>query len=104
VELQEELEEKEAKDIPVLRPHLKNESMGSYRIEKKTDGSFYIYGKRLEQMTNMTDFMSVGGVRRFLNILERVGVLKELKKIRKDEAPVFIGAKRIDEFFANIGL
>ncbi len=104
VELKEDEEESAAKNLPVLRPHLKNESMGSYRIEKKNDGSFYIYGKRLEQMTNMTDFMSVGGVRRFLNILERVGVLKELKKVRKDEAEVYIGSKRIDEFFANIGL
>lgn len=92
-------QEKNARaEIPVLRPHLRANRMGVYRIEKAQDGSVKISGKRLEQFTVMTDFGSEGAVRRFRDVLERIGLLKAIRKLKGDEdAPVFIGGMRVDE-------
>lgn len=87
------------KDIPVLRPHLTSDKMGAYRIDKRKDGATVITGKRIMQFTVMTNFDSEGAVRRFLDVLERIGLLKVLKKIRaEDAAPIYIGTVRIDDY------
>ena len=96
-EVREETDEAARKEIPVLRPHLRADRMGAYRIDKMQDGSLKISGKRLEQFTVMTDFSNEGAVRRFRDVLERIGLLKGIQKLRGDhESPVFIGKTRVD--------
>ncbi len=85
--------------IPVLRPHLTSEKMGAYTIEKSTDGAVRIRGRRIVQFTVMTNFGNESAVRRFLDVLDRIGLLNALKKLRTEEAaPVYIGAIRIDSY------
>jgi len=89
----------ELNTMPVLRPHLDSLKMGAYRLQPQADGSLRITGKRLEQFTVMTDFSKDGGVRRFLNVVDRIGLLKAIKKLRKTgEEPVYIGKMRVDEY------
>lgn len=83
--------------LPVLRPHLSSIKMGAYRIEQRPDG-IHIAGKRLEQFTVMTDFGNPGGVDRFRDVVERIGLLRALKPLRTDDTPVYIGTIRVDEY------
>lgn len=86
-------------ELPVLRPHEVSIRMGAYRIDKAADGSLHIAGKRLEQFTVMTDFAAKGGRDRFLDVVERIGLMKEIRRLRKDEeTPIFIGLQRIEEY------
>ncbi len=88
-----------AAPIPVLRPHLKSEKMGTYRIERLEDDTIVIVGKRIEQFTVMTNFQSEGAVRRFRDVLDRIGLLKALQKLRGGtEMPVYIGKVRVDGY------
>ncbi len=90
--------EEERKKLPVLRPHLVSSRMGAYRIERMKDGSLKVSGQRLEQFTVMTDFGNEGAVRRFQNVIERVGLKKAIAKMWDGESPVCIGEKRVEEF------
>ena len=93
------LEHKKAADIvldeeerAVLSPHETDNRMGSYVLTKKPDGSLYITGKRIEQFTVMTDFYNEGGVRRFRDVLKKIGLHKAIKREREnDDTDVFIG-------------
>ncbi len=88
----------EEEDIPVLRPHLASKRMGAYRIEQKDD-QIIIYGKRLEQLTKMTDFSAEGGVHRFRDVLDRIGLTKALARIEKKEGtPIYIGEIQVDSY------
>jgi GTPase len=85
--------------LPILKPQLESSRMGAYRVEKKQDGTVIIRGKRLEQFTRMTNFNSSGGLDRFRDVIDRVGVSKAIKQARKDpEALVYIGDMRVDEW------
>jgi GTPase len=84
----------EAQQLPVLQPHLQSLDMGAYRIEEK-NGAIIIHGTRIEQFTKMTDFNSQGGVNRFRDVLERIGLMNTLKKCEGD---IFIGEIKVDEF------
>ncbi len=84
--------------VPVLKPHLVSDRMGAYRITKNDDGAIHVTGQRLEQFTVMTDFSNEGGVDRFRDVLDRVGLLKALKQQRKNEEEVYIGKVRVDEY------
>lgn len=96
-EMQADREKAARDEIPVLRPHLKTDRMGAYLIEKAQDGTIKISGRRLEQFTAMTDFESEGAVRRFRDVLERIGLTKAIRKLRSEqEVPVFIGKTRVD--------
>ncbi len=90
--------EEEEKRIPVLRPHLSSIRMGAYRMEKADDGSIRIVGQRLEQFTVMTDFSSEGAVRRFQDVLERIGIKKALQAQWDGKSPVWIGKVRVEEY------
>ncbi|MEN9561177.1 MAG: hypothetical protein RIQ56_450 [Candidatus Parcubacteria bacterium] len=92
-------EEKEQQaSLPVLRPHLESSAMGAYRIEEQ-GADIHIRGRRLEQFTAMTDFGSEGGVQRFRDVLDKIGLLRALKKMRGDEErAVYIGAKKVDPY------
>lgn len=85
-------------EVPVLRPHLQTDQMGSYRIKTQPD-AIVVAGKRLEQFTVMTDFANEGAVKRWQNVLDRIGLQKNLQKAHDDTGlPIFIGEKRVDEY------
>ncbi len=91
--------EEHLKQIPILRPHLRSDRMGAYRIERRSDGSIIITGKRIVQFTVMTNFENEGALRRFLDVIDRIGLLKALRKLRGEEnLPVFIGKVQIDSY------
>lgn len=92
-----EEQEQTAAQLPVLRPHLRRELMGMYDIEERAD-RIVITGKRIEQFTAMTNFSNPGARQRFVDVMERTGVVKALKKLNAGETPVYIGSMRIDEY------
>jgi len=82
--------------IPVLQPHITANVMGAYRIEQPNDETIIVRGKRLEQFAVMTDFASKGAIRRFIDVIERIGLRRALKKYcgsteMKKMPKVFIG-------------
>ena len=96
-EKQKDLPEEDAK-LQVLKPHLDGNDMGSYRIGRAKDG-LHVHGKRLEQFTVMTDFSSEGGVRRFRDVCERIGLVNALRREgMKEKTPVYIGEVKVDEY------
>jgi GTP-binding protein len=98
-EKREIIAEEPSDELPVLQPHKSSMKMGAYRIEKRQDGTIYIFGKRLEQFTKMTNFDVPGGVQRFRDVIDRIGLMKALKREMgdNDEMPVYIGGIRVDE-------
>lgn len=85
-----------SKKIPTLRPHIAEEGMRNFTV-KEQKGTLVITGKRLEQFTEMTNFESMGGVRRFRDVLRKIGLLSTVERTRKKKIPVFIGRIRIDQ-------
>ena len=96
VETEEDLEQEKA--LPVLRPQKESMRMGAYRVEKKQDGMVMVSGKRLEQFTKMTNFDAPGGLQRFRDVLDRIGLMKVLKREMNDDSIVYIGATRVDSY------
>ncbi len=98
VEIAQEVEADAAKELPVIKPHLASSKMGAYRIEKRAD-AIYIRGKRLEQFTIMTNFKAPGGVQRFRDVIERIGLVRALKRVRQgfEDLPVYIGKIRVED-------
>jgi GTP-binding protein len=88
----EEIEE----DI-VLKPHLNEERMGSYKIAIEESGTIRVTGKRIEQFTKMTDFGNEGAILRFKDVLDKIGLKKAIVRERGESgAPVFIGEISVD--------
>ncbi len=82
--------------LPVLRPQIETHRMGAYRIEQTDEGAV-IRGSRIEQLTKMTNFESDGAIRRFHDVLERVGVVNALKRMKLPKgSSVYIGTVRVD--------
>jgi Obg family GTPase CgtA-like protein len=99
VQEQVEKKEEESSAIPVLKPHLLSDQMGAYRIDRDPDGTIRVTGKRLEQFTVMTDYDNESGVRRFIDVIDRIGLLKTLRRmLREKKASVYIGATKVDEY------
>ena len=73
--------------------------MSAYLIEKQNDGSIVVRGKRLEQFTKMTDFSSEGGIRRFRDVIDRIGLKNALNRERQDnDSQVLIGDTSIEQY------
>ncbi|PIR53225.1 GTPase ObgE [Candidatus Peregrinibacteria bacterium CG10_big_fil_rev_8_21_14_0_10_49_10] len=88
-----------AEELQILTPHLDDVHMGAYRIQREADGSLHVNGKRLVQLTVMTNFESEGGIRRFRDVCERIGLLRALEREEmKKGTPVYIGEVRVDDF------
>jgi len=81
--------------IPTLHPQTAEEGMRNFSVEEKK-GKLVISGKRLEQFTQMTNFESQGGVRRFRDVLRKIGLLSTVERARKKGIHAFIGQIRID--------
>ncbi len=98
----EEKDQKNAEELPVLKPQLQSEKMGAFKLTQKQDGTVMITGKRLEQFTKMTNFNVHGGLQRFRDVIDRVGVSKAIRHARGkegfEEALVYIGGIRVDEY------
>lgn len=94
---QEESEEAERR--VVLSPQKESARMGAYRIVRTDDSTLRIEGKRLEQFTAMTDFGKEGGRQRFMDVIERIGLVKALKRenARPGEA-VMIGKVDVSSY------
>ncbi len=89
----------DAGKIPTLKPLDDSNKMGAYQIEKQSDGSIIVSGKRLEQFTVMTDFSKEGAIQRFRDVLERIGLKQTLEnEIGESEIDVFIGGIKVDSF------
>ena len=88
----------EDEPLPVLRPQETTDAMGAYRLEQAEDGTIHVSGKRIEQFVKMTNFMSEGGQQRFRDVLERIGLLKQLRKNQRENSPVFIGDIDVREY------
>jgi len=90
--------EEPREDIPVLKPHLESDRMGSYTINHEGD-VIRVSGQRLEQFTKMTNFDQKGGISRFCDVIERIGLRKALERERTDDKmKIYIGDTRIDEY------
>ena len=92
--LDEELSDKE---LPILRPHVLSSKMGAYRIERIVD-AVKITGTRLEQFTLMTNFTNAGSRQRFRDVVARIGLLKAIERIAKNDDAILIGETRVDEY------
>ncbi|MDP7247121.1 MAG: GTPase ObgE [Candidatus Peribacteraceae bacterium] len=85
--------------IPTLKPLDDSNKMGAYQIEKQSDGSIIVSGKRLEQFTVMTDFSKEGAVQRFRDVLERIGLKQTLEnEIGENDVDVIIGGIPVNNY------
>lgn len=72
----------------LLRPHFATET-DHWTITENDEGKIIVRGARLEQIARMTDRSKVGGVARLHDVLDKVGVAKELAKRHLYEGDVF---------------
>jgi len=96
----EETELGSSEELPILKPYMLSMKMGAYKIEKTDDG-IKITGHRLEQFTKMTNFKLLGGKKRFLDVLGRIGLLRAIEREAGPNSRIFIGNQRIDEYLSN---
>lgn len=82
--------------IPTLHPQTSEEGMRNFSVEEKK-GKLVITGKRLEQFTEMTNFENQGGIRRFRDVLRKIGLLSTVERARKKGVPAYIGRTRVDQ-------
>lgn len=87
----------ETETLPELHPHLESERMGSFRIDESEDG-LKISGSRIEQFTAMTDFTSPGGIKRFKDVLDRIGLRNAIRRSRNENQSVYIGQTDISDY------
>ncbi|MBM3231217.1 GTPase ObgE [Candidatus Peregrinibacteria bacterium] len=86
-------------EVPILTAKDKPFVMGAYSVATEADGTVRVTGKRIEQFTAMTNFASEGAMLRFIDVIERIGLKRAVKKARKDDSsPVFVGSIRIDPY------
>ncbi|PIV90641.1 hypothetical protein COW46_02375 [Candidatus Gracilibacteria bacterium CG17_big_fil_post_rev_8_21_14_2_50_48_13] len=72
----------------LLRPHFAKDTE-HWTISEQEDGKLVIHGTRIEQIARMTDMATVGGLARLHDVLEKVGITKELTKRHLFEGDVF---------------
>lgn len=89
-EFKKAVKEKEVSDasIPTLKPHERLVKFTIPRIKKRKSGTiFFVEGKRIEQLLNMTNTGNQEGLERIYHFLDKMGILKAVRKA---------GAKRDD--------
>lgn len=80
----------------ILRPQEGHERTTDYTVEKGPEGSLVVRGRRIEQLTRMTDFGSDGGRKRFRDILNKIGLLSVLTRHAETQKRVYVGDVRVD--------
>lgn len=93
---------KTSKDSHILyRPHLENPKY--FAVEKVGKKQFRVRGERVEQIFNMTDMANREAVMRARDVLKKMGIDRELKKIgAKDGDILYVGKRQID-FQSELG-
>lgn len=78
----------------LYRPHMDNPKY--YSVEKIKKGEFRIKGQRIEQIINMTNFDNREARARARDVLKKMGIDRELKKLgAKDGDMLYIGKKEM---------
>ncbi|MEQ1849093.1 MAG: GTPase ObgE [Candidatus Peribacteraceae bacterium] len=72
--------------------------MGSYQVNRDEE-SAQITGRRLEQLTKMTNFASAGGKSRYIDVLKKIGLLPTIKKDIEAGLDVYVGETQINNIF-----
>ncbi|HLC75565.1 MAG TPA: GTPase ObgE [Candidatus Peribacterales bacterium] len=87
------------KSIPVLHPHIDDTRTDAFTIDV-SDGVFHVSGSRIEQIAAMTNWESFGGVQRFRDICERIGLKKALERSgATEESTIFVGKTDVSEMW-----
>ena len=81
-------------EIVLLKPHQDTGRVGSFTIEEE-ETSVVVRGDRLEQLTVMTNMDSEGGIRRLLDVLDRISLLNVLRRKKTEGKSVFIGSVNV---------
>lgn len=77
-------------DYRVFRPHLEKDPKRFEIVREK--GGFRIYGPRLEQIVVMSDLENKMALERIYDVMEKMGVLKELRRLKPFHGdPIFVG-------------
>lgn len=92
LQAREQVAEDESKEEVVLMPQVESHDMDVYTAEVLSY-KIQIYGKRLQQLTSMTNFDNLGAIKRWRYVLEKIGVSKLHRK--HASLPVFIGDKNV---------
>lgn len=81
-----------AQEHIIYRPHLSNPKF--FTATKISANKYQISGKRIEQITETTNFKNIEAVSRLSHVFKRMGILKELKKIgAKEDDQIVVGKK-----------
>jgi GTPase len=80
-------------NVATIQPQIGADRTDAFTIEEDPKGTFTVKGKRIEQIAQMTDWQKEGGVQRFRDIAERIGLTKSLKSARADATSKIIIAK-----------
>lgn len=81
--------------VPVLRPQQDTGRMRDFTLEEK-DGTILVHGTRLEQFVRMTNFESEGSLKRFRDVLKKIGLLASLRRHQASGSHIFIGETQVD--------
>ncbi|MDD3066788.1 MAG: GTPase ObgE [Candidatus Gracilibacteria bacterium] len=82
--------------LPVFRPHLEEKSK-SFTVKRKNKNLYLVDGPRLNQIVIMSDTTNVDAVARIQDVLNRMGVNRELRRAgAEDGAKIEIAGKRIE--------
>lgn len=85
-------------ELPVLTPHIDDDRMAAFHIEQRGD-TLVVQGKRLEQLAKMTDITSEGALRRFRDIVDRIGLKRALLRAgMTEETEVYIGDIQVNAY------
>ena len=80
----------------IFRPHLEIPDTRQFDVEKIKDG-FRITGKRIEQISIMTDMNKRGAIIRIYDVLKKIGAQKEMEKLGGEEGnKIYIGENVFD--------
>lgn len=99
---EEEPEEEEEGDLShtLYRPHLENPKY--FSVEKLEDHLFQVNGQRISQIVNMTDFNNREGIMRVYDVMRRMGIEKELKKLGIEEGDLVRIGKHELEYHVDV--
>lgn len=79
----------------IYRPHLDDPKY--FSVEQQDDGSFLVTGQRISQIVNMTNFDNREAIHRVYDVLKKMGIAKELKKMGvQDGDTVYIGKHELE--------
>ena len=73
--------EKPAPDHKIFQPHLERKNSKRFSIEQIGEKKFRVSGPRIEQIANMTDWSNFEALARLRDVLQKMGIEKELLKM-----------------------